>query len=54
MIGFLIFYWLFSSLFMCGVYNEWDWEENSCKCFFISFGLGWFVFPIYLGSHLFE
>ena len=50
----LVIYWLFSSLFMCGVYDEWDWKEEPWKCFFISFGLGWFVFPIYLGSHLFE
>lgn len=49
-----ILYWLFSSLFMCGVYDKWDWKEEPWMCFFTSFVLGWFVFPIYLGSHLFE
>lgn len=48
-----ILYWLFSSLFMCGVFDE-DWKENFWKCFLISFGLGWFMFPIYLGIRLSE
>lgn len=48
-----ILYWLFSSLFMCGVFVG-DWKENFWTCFFVSFGLGWFIFPIYLGSRLFE
>ena len=50
----LVLYWLFSSLFICGVSDEWDWKEQPLKCFFISFGFGWFVFPIFLGSHLFD
>lgn len=49
-----ILYWLFSSLFMCGVYDEWDWKGQPLKCFSISFVLGWIVFPIYLGGHLSE
>ena len=49
----LVLYWLFSSLFMCGVFDD-DWEEQPWKGFFICFGLGWFVFPIYLGSCLFK
>lgn len=28
-----ILYWLFSSLFMCGVYDGWDWKEHPWKCF---------------------
>lgn len=48
-----ILYWLFSSLFMCGVCDE-EWKESFLKGFLISFGLGWFMFPIYLGIHLSE
>ena len=49
-----ILYWLFASLVMCGAFDGWDWKEHPWKCFFASFGLGWLVFPIYLGGHLFE
>lgn len=44
----LFLYWLFSSLFMCSIFAD-DWKEHPLKGFFISFGLGWFMFPIYLG-----
>ena len=50
MIAFLIFYWLFSALFMCGWISQTptpDW-----RMYVASFLIGGIAFPMLLGLHL--
>lgn len=53
MVWLLVFYWLFSSLFMFGVanvddYTTWDYVKD----FVVSLLLGFIFFPIFLGRKI--
>ena len=50
MTAFLIFYWLFSALFMCGWISRTP--MNDWGMYVTSFLIGGIVFPMLLGLHL--
>ena len=53
MTSLLIFYWIFSALFLCGGISQTQ-EENKWQMYFTSFLTGGILFPMILGMHLYN